>query len=121
MVSSRPGDAILEGRDEGTFRFRGHGGRPMRMLPIALTLAALTVAGALPAAAGERSSATDEATRDILEGMERLRDGVSRLIDSLPRYSLPEITENGDIVIRRLDPGRDGKERHEETPGGIRI
>lgn len=91
------------------------------MSPIALTLAALITAmiamGALPASAGERPPATDEATRDIIEGVERLRDGVSKLIDSLPRYSLPEITEDGDIVIRRHDPGRDGEERREEAPG----
>ena len=101
----------------------------MRMLPTALMLAALLAAGAPPVSAGEPSPATDEATREILEGMERLRDGVSKLIDSLPRYAPPEITEDGDIIIRRLDPGQGGDDGHEEVPspappvepGGVRI
>lgn len=101
----------------------------MRMLATALMLAALLAAGAPSVSAGEPSPATDEATREILEGMERLRDGVSKLIDSLPRYAPPEITEDGDIIIRRLDPGQDGDDGREEVPrpappvepGGVRI
>ncbi|HEV7371971.1 hypothetical protein [Arenibaculum sp.] len=99
------------------------------LLATALMLAALQAAGAPPVSAGEPSPLPDEATRDILEGMERLRDGMSKLIDSLPRYAPPEITEDGDIIIRRLDPGQGGDDRREDVPrrappaepGGVRI
>jgi hypothetical protein len=26
------------------------------------------------------------------------------MVEELPRYNLPEINENGDIIIRRIDP-----------------
>ena len=30
--------------------------------------------------------------------------GLQRMVEELPRYNLPEINENGDIIIRRIDP-----------------
>jgi hypothetical protein len=26
------------------------------------------------------------------------------MVEELPRYNLPEINENGDIIVRRIDP-----------------
>ena len=35
--------------------------------------------------------------------------GLQRMVEELPRYNLPEINENGDIIIRRIDPhGKSG-------------
>ena len=39
-----------------------------------------------------------------LEGLGKLMLGLQRMVEELPRYNLPEINENGDIIIRRIDP-----------------
>jgi len=39
-----------------------------------------------------------------LEGLSKLMLGLQRMVEELPRYNLPEINENGDIIVRRIDP-----------------
>jgi hypothetical protein len=43
----------------------------------------------------------EEAMRRSLENM---RQGVDLLLRALPRYDMPEVNENGDIIIRRRPP-----------------
>jgi hypothetical protein len=43
-------------------------------------------------------------TELTLEGLGKLMLGLQRMVEELPRYDLSEITENGDIIIRRIDP-----------------
>jgi len=43
-------------------------------------------------------------TELTLEGLGKLMLGLQRMVEELPRYDLPEINENGDIIIRRIDP-----------------
>src|SRR6476620_10747903 len=43
-------------------------------------------------------------TELTLEGLGKLMLGLQRMVEELPRYNLPEINENGDIIIRRIDP-----------------
>jgi len=43
-------------------------------------------------------------TQLTLEGLEKLMLGLQRMVEELPRYNLPEINENGDIILRRIDP-----------------
>lgn len=38
------------------------------------------------------------------EGMAKMLQALDKLVESIPQYQLPEITENGDIVLRRKKP-----------------
>lgn len=59
-----------------------------------------------------------------LDELQRLLDELGRLIERMPRYALPEVTEDGDIIIRRKDapdadePPDDGRPA-EEGPDGV--
>ncbi len=62
-------------------------------LSVALTLAT-------PAAAEEPS--VGEGPGELArEGIERLMQSLEAFIDMIPQYEMPEINENGDIIIRR--------------------
>jgi hypothetical protein len=73
----------------------------------AFAAALLLAAAAVPALAQSRSPAPPqeehpgELARDAIEKMMR---ALSLAIENLPQYALPELNENGDIVIRRLNP-----------------
>ena len=54
-----------------------------------------------PNAPGTQEPSGTELT---LEGLGKLMLGLQRMVEELPRYNLPEINENGDIIIRRIDP-----------------
>lgn len=49
----------------------------------------------------QRDQSEDQAERLALEGMEKLFRALELFIDSIPQYEVPEVTENGDIIIRR--------------------
>lgn len=38
------------------------------------------------------------------EGMAKMLQALDKLVESIPQYQLPEITENGDIILRRKKP-----------------
>lgn len=61
---------------------------------------ALAIAGPPALAAGEEPESDDpgELARD---GLERLMRAFEVFIDMIPQYEMPEIDENGDIIIRR--------------------
>lgn len=46
------------------------------------------------------------------EGLERMMQALRLLVERIPQYELPEVLENGDIIIRRKhpQPGSDGPE-----------
>ncbi len=49
--------------------------------------------------------------------LERLRNRLEGALEDLPRYALPEMNEDGDIIIRRL-PRRPERWHHQpEEPG----
>jgi hypothetical protein len=69
----------------------------------------LSIAGwaGKPAHAGETETPAPDSSRPdferLMEGkLERLFDHLEGVWQELPRYALPEVTEDGDIVIRRL-------------------
>ncbi|WP_420349175.1 hypothetical protein [Pelagibius sp.] len=43
------------------------------------------------------------------EGLEQMMRALRLLVDSIPQYELPEMLDNGDIIIRRKDPERPRK------------
>ena len=68
---------------------------------------ALVVAVAGPALAQAQSPAPPQEERPgalARDAIERMMRALSLAIENLPQYGMPELSENGDIIIRRLNP-----------------
>jgi hypothetical protein len=66
----------------------------------AALLLGLALAGPPPAlAAGEPPEETPEEL--AREGMERMLKALELFIEMIPQYEMPEVTDDGDIIIRR--------------------
>jgi hypothetical protein len=77
----------------------------MRPAIIALGVcAALASAPALAQSTEPPAGQEPSGTQLTLEGLGKLMLGLQRMVEELPRYNLPEINENGDIILRRIDP-----------------
>lgn len=60
---------------------------------------------ALLAVAPASAMASDnDVERLAREGAEKFVEALETLIQRMPRYEMPEITDEGDIIIRRRDP-----------------
>jgi len=71
---------------------------PGRRLAAALLAAALL--GAVPAHADDG----DDPLARAGEGVREMLAALQLLMASIPQYELPEVLENGDIIIRRVQP-----------------
>ena len=70
-------------------------------------IAALLLAlAAGPVLAQSRPPAPEEERPGALarEAIDTLLRALSRAIENLPQYAMPELNENGDIIIRRVNP-----------------
>lgn len=65
---------------------------------------------------GEEKALPEEARTLIQEMLARLSESMAGLVEILPRYGMPRINEDGDIVIPRLDEAPE--DRPESTPEG---
>lgn len=63
-----------------------------------LALTPLTAAGAQDKAPGPQEESPSELARESLEQMMR---ALRLMVESIPQYELPEVLDNGDIIIRR--------------------
>ncbi len=71
-------------------------------LAIWVLIAALAVAGPVPAQAPDPGTGDRERAEELArEGFEQLLRALEALLQSIPQYEAPEITEDGDIIIRR--------------------
>ncbi len=71
---------------------------------LSLCLALAPTAAALaetPAPGTPRQESPSDLAR---EGLEQMMRALRLLVESIPQYELPEVLENGDIIIRRKDP-----------------
>ena len=74
----------------------------MAVLIAGLALAPLAPAQAESSSPGEsQEQSPEELAR---EGLEQMMRALRLLVESIPQYELPEILENGDIIIRRVHP-----------------
>lgn len=65
-----------------------------------------------PALAAE---AEEEDPKELArEGMERMLRAIELMIEMIPQYEMPEVLENGDIIIRRKNPPENGDEEEPE-------
>ena len=80
---------------------------PKSFLFPALVAAILTL-GPVPAAwAADDGETPSELAR---EGMERMLRAIELMIEMVPQYEMPEVNENGDIIIRRKNPPQRGND-----------
>jgi hypothetical protein len=57
---------------------------------------------------------------DIIEdGLKMILNALQLLLKSLPQYKVPEVLENGDIIIRRIQPGANPPKVEQETQKAI--
>ena len=72
-------------------------------LPVLLALA-------VPAVAADRQG-QESPSEMMTDAMSKMVRALELMIQSIPQYEKPEITENGDIIIRRKHPktGSDNK------------
>lgn len=75
-------------------------------------LLGLAAALAAPSFAGSRAlgvqqtleDKADQAEKALQEGAEKLMRMLRGLLSAIPQYEMPEMTEDGDIIIRRKRP-----------------
>jgi hypothetical protein len=72
-------------------------------LAAALLLAALGLGA--PAALAQDSTLQD-AQKQAVEGIGKLLEALQMFVKSVPQYSAPEVLPNGDIILRRVNPGK---------------
>ncbi|MEQ8967744.1 MAG: hypothetical protein RID91_18155 [Azospirillaceae bacterium] len=86
---------------------------------VALGAALSGPAGPAGAQDGEtRPPAEDAPPGAPLDELNRFLDQLEGLLEGLPRYEMPEITEDGDIILRRrADPEGESGEGAPEPPG----
>lgn len=61
------------------------------------------------------AAADDDLVPDAAEALQGLLTLLEGIIDSVPQYELPEVLENGDIIIRRVPAEPDEPPGEEET------
>lgn len=94
----------------------------MHMISRSLAAVCLAaVAAAAPSSARAGDPRTEQAEELALEAMQKFMRALELMIDSIPQYELPEITEDGDIIIRRRREAEPAQPDSEPAPpGGIR-
>src|SRR3954447_2762453 len=104
----------------------------MRLTIMALGACAILASGSVSAQSSGRQNPGDRAPQDqppgdqhepsgtqlTIEGLGTLMLGLQRMVEELPRYNLPEINENGDIILRRIDPHRKPEQPPTPIPQG---
>jgi hypothetical protein len=76
---------------------------PRQCLIAAALLLGLALAGPPPALAVDEPP--EETPEELArEGMERILKALELFIEMIPQYEMPEVTEEGDIIIRRKRP-----------------
>ena len=71
---------------------------------LALSLTAASAASPALAQADQPSQGQTDAEQRIQQGLSAILEGLALFMQDIPRYEVPEILPNGDIIIRRLNP-----------------
>jgi hypothetical protein len=81
----------------------------------AVLLAAAPAAAEPPALADRLREELERAAEALRRGMDRLLIDLEEAARALPRYEMPQMLDNGDIVIRRKPPEPAERPRRERT------
>lgn len=95
-------------------------------IAVAAILMVAGLAGAIPDpvradnGAESRSLASEESAESpkglALEGAQKLMRALESFLSMIPQYGMPQIQENGDILIPRLNPPEDGPDDPSTEP-----
>lgn len=77
---------------------------------------ALVLGLAAPAAAQDPHHGDEDPSELAREGIERLMRALDGFVRMIPQYDLPELTDDGDIIIRRRRPGERPEPPKRELP-----
>ena len=79
---------------------------PHRKLFTSLCVASTLALTAAPVLADDDQNGADDSSPSQLahEGAQKLILALELMLQAIPQYAMPEILENGDIVIRRINP-----------------
>lgn len=72
-----------------------------RLRPLILALAVATASFQPTPAWARQDPEEAEPGETVREGLERMMRALERFIDMIPQYEVPELTDDGDIIIRR--------------------
>ena len=89
----------------------------MSVIAIAAMMS-LASAAAVGAETKPAPDALERAEEALREGGEKIMRALELIMRAVPQYDMPEIRENGDIIIRRRNPDRPKKpppDRPDET------
>ena len=87
----------------------------------ALLAAVLVGVGAPTTLRAERHDEHSRAEDMAREAIEQLMRALELMIDSIPQYEMPEIEENGDIIIRRKRRAPRSEPDQPDQPGAPEI
>ena len=73
-------------------------------LALALTQSLAGARAETRAEAPPSASPRDQAEQVLKEGVEKIMRGLDLLMQTVPQFAAPRVTENGDIIIRRTTP-----------------
>ncbi len=76
----------------------------LRSALAAVLLLAAATQGAKAIEPAEPPASERDAQEMARQGLELLMRALEDLVSSIPQYEMPEINENGDIIIRRKHP-----------------
>ncbi len=82
-------------------RIRSERKLPALLLGLGLALLPLSAQAQDAAPGTPRQDSPSEMAR---EGLEQMLRALRLLVESIPQYELPEVLDNGDIIIRRKHP-----------------
>jgi hypothetical protein len=93
-----------------------------KMLLVIVTAAAISSSGtfALGADPNPAPDVRDRAEQALKEGADKIMRALELMMRAVPQYEMPEVLENGDIIIRRSNPDSPGpsprrRDRTDET------
>ncbi len=77
-----------------------------KMVSVIVTAAMMSLSGTLALGADSKSApdVRDRAEQAIKEGAEKIMRALELILLAVPQYKMPEVLDNGDIIIRRLNP-----------------
>ena len=79
------------------------------------TLAILVAAGPTQAQKPTpKDNIPEQAEKALIEGIQTILRALETMFKSIPQYEMPEVLENGDIIIRRKKPD-DKKDYPDDT------
>jgi len=58
----------------------------------------------------EPESESGDPSEIAREGLEKIMRALGLMIENIPQYEMPELLDNGDIIIRRKKPGPEEEE-----------